>query len=185
MQQQRSRASWQCIGMRRRQQPAFICQAGVKFAKYHGLGNDFILVSEMGMRIYRQGSLQLIMSAAVEQKQDFNVASPHPLSTHTHRYVYMQTTPLSPTQVDNRDSPEPMMTPAQAAALCDRNFGVGGDGVIFALPPTEGTDLSMRIYNSDGSEPEMCGNGIRCLARFVAEADGLPAGEQRLYKVSA
>lgn len=38
----------------------------------------------------------------------------------------------------------------------------------------------MRIYNSDGSEPEMCGNGIRCLARFVAELDGAPA---RRYKV--
>ncbi len=40
--------------------------------------------------------------------------------------------------------------------------------VIFALPAENGTDYSMRIYNSDGSEPEMCGNGIRCLARFVA-----------------
>ncbi len=43
--------------------------------------------------------------------------------------------------------------------------------VIFALPPTGNTDLTMRIYNSDGSEPEMCGNGIRCLARFVADTD--------------
>lgn len=40
--------------------------------------------------------------------------------------------------------------------------------VIFALPATDGTDYAMRIFNSDGSEPEMCGNGIRCLARFVA-----------------
>ena len=47
--------------------------------------------------------------------------------------------------------------------------------VIFALPPPAGNgaaDLAMRIYNSDGSEPEMCGNGIRCLARFVAARDG-------------
>ena len=43
--------------------------------------------------------------------------------------------------------------------------------VIFALPPQGDVDYSMRIYNSDGSEPEMCGNGIRCLARFVAEKD--------------
>lgn len=42
--------------------------------------------------------------------------------------------------------------------------------VIFALPAQNGTDYSMRIFNSDGSEPEMCGNGIRCLARFVAGA---------------
>jgi len=44
--------------------------------------------------------------------------------------------------------------------------------VIFALPATNGTDYSMRIFNSDGSEPEMCGNGIRCLARFVAGEAG-------------
>jgi diaminopimelate epimerase len=64
----------------------------------------------------------------------------------------------------------------QAVKLCDRNFGIGGDGVIFALPPDEGTgsDYGMRIFNSDGSEPEMCGNGIRCLARFVADLDGKP-----------
>lgn len=43
--------------------------------------------------------------------------------------------------------------------------------VIFALPPKGDVDYTMRIYNSDGSEPEMCGNGIRCLARFVAEKD--------------
>lgn len=40
------------------------------------------------------------------------------------------------------------------------------------MPGLNGTDLSMRIYNSDGSEPEMCGNGIRCLAKFVADIDG-------------
>jgi diaminopimelate epimerase len=44
--------------------------------------------------------------------------------------------------------------------------------VIFALPPVGETDMTMRIFNSDGSEPEMCGNGIRCLARFVADVDG-------------
>jgi diaminopimelate epimerase len=48
--------------------------------------------------------------------------------------------------------------------------------VIFALPPVGDTDFTMRIYNSDGSEPEMCGNGIRCLARFVADEDGTTAG---------
>ena len=53
--------------------------------------------------------------------------------------------------------------------------------VIFALPPKGDVDYTMRIYNSDGSEPEMCGNGIRCLARFVAEKD--KAGP-RQYKVS-
>jgi diaminopimelate epimerase len=89
----------------------------IEFAKYHGLGNDFILI-------------------------------------------------------DNRSSSEPIVTPEQAVKLCDRHFGIGADGVIFALPGQEGTDYTMRIFNSDGSEPEMCGNGIRCLAQFVAELEG-------------
>ena len=50
-------------------------------------------------------------------------------------------------------------------------FSVTTVQVIFALPPQGDVDYSMRIYNSDGSEPEMCGNGIRWLARFVAEKD--------------
>ena len=74
--------------------------------------------------------------------------------------------------VDNRDAAEPKITMAEATDLCDRNFGIGGDGVIFALPPTEGNDYDMRMFNSDGSEPEMCGNGIRGLARFIADKDG-------------
>ena len=70
---------------------------------------------------------------------------------------------------------------AQAVRLCDRNFGIGGDGVIFALRRREGgSDYSMRIFNSDGSEPEMCGNGIRCLARFVASLDGVT---EKTYRI--
>ncbi|XP_043815240.1 diaminopimelate epimerase, chloroplastic isoform X2 [Manihot esculenta] len=75
--------------------------------------------------------------------------------------------------VDNRDSTEPKITPEQAVRLCDRNFGIGADGVIFAMPGTNGTDYTMRIFNSDGSEPEMCGNGVRCFARFIAELENL------------
>lgn len=74
--------------------------------------------------------------------------------------------------VDNRHSPDPKVTPEQAIKLCDRHFGIGGDGVIFALPGQDGTDYTMRIFNSDGSEPEMCGNGIRCMARFIADLEG-------------
>lgn len=58
-------------------------------------------------------------------------------------------------QVDNRDTSEPKVTPEQAVKLCDRNFGVGADGVIFVLPGVDGTDYTMRIFNSDGSEPEV------------------------------
>ena len=73
----------------------------------------------------------------------------------------------------------------QSAKLCDRNFGVGGDGVIFAMPAVGATDFSMRIYNSDGSEPEMCGNGIRCLARFVADVDGAkPSSKYRIHTLA-
>lgn len=89
----------------------------IEFVKYHGLGNDFILI-------------------------------------------------------DNRTSQEPVITPQQAIKLCDRHFGIGADGVIFALPGQDSTDYTMRIFNSDGSEPEMCGNGIRCLARFLAQLEG-------------
>ncbi len=64
------------------------------------------------------------------------------------------------------------LTPERVSRLCDRRFGVGGDGVILALPPREGGELRMRIFNADGTEPEMCGNGIRCLARFLADSDG-------------
>ncbi len=60
--------------------------------------------------------------------------------------------------------------------LCNRHFGVGADGLILALPPEANADLRMRIFNADGSEAEMCGNGIRCLARFLADSDGNPPG---------
>ena len=92
----------------------------IEFTKYHGLGNDFILI-------------------------------------------------------DNRADREPLITSDQAIQLCDRHFGIGADGVIFALPGQDGTDYTMRIFNSDGSEPEMCGNGIRCLAQFLSELEGTDA----------
>jgi diaminopimelate epimerase len=54
----------------------------------------------------------------------------------------------------------------KAAALCDRRKGIGADGLLFLLPSTI-ADFKMVIINSDGSEPEMCGNGIRCLASYI------------------
>lgn len=56
-----------------------------------------------------------------------------------------------------------------ARRICHRRFGVGADGLIVILP-SEQADLRMRIFNPDGSEPEMCGNGIRCFASYVFEA---------------
>ncbi|XP_022005945.1 diaminopimelate epimerase, chloroplastic [Helianthus annuus] len=75
--------------------------------------------------------------------------------------------------VNNLDSMEPKVTPEQAVKLCDRNFGIGADGVIFAMPGCNGTDYTMRIFNSDGSEPEMCGNGVRCFAKFISDLNNL------------
>jgi diaminopimelate epimerase len=54
--------------------------------------------------------------------------------------------------------------------LCDRNFGVGGDGVLAILPGIAG-DARMRVLNADGSEAEMCGNGIRCVAKVLHDLD--------------
>lgn len=100
----------------------------IEFTKYHGLGNDFILI-------------------------------------------------------DNRQSSEPILTDVQAVQLCDRHFGIGADGVIFALPATSpDADYKMRIFNSDGSEPEMCGNGIRCLARFLADL-AAPSRTPQTYQI--
>jgi len=98
----------------------------LEFSKYHGLGNDFILI-------------------------------------------------------DNRATADPCLTPEQAVFLCDRHFGVGADGVIFALPGQSDTDYTMRIFNADGSEPEMCGNGIRCLAKFIATLEGVT--QPRAYRI--
>tara|TARA_B100001989_G_scaffold249286_1_gene224309 strand:+ start:586 stop:1428 length:843 start_codon:yes stop_codon:yes gene_type:complete len=57
---------------------------------------------------------------------------------------------------------------AEASLLCDRNFGIGADGVIIAMTSTI-CDIKMKIFNSDGSSPEMCGNGLRCFSQFVYE----------------
>jgi diaminopimelate epimerase len=68
----------------------------------------------------------------------------------------------------------PLMDAARAARLCDRHRGVGADGVLTVLPPRQGGAAYMHIYNSDGSVARMCGNGIRCVARWLAERRGLP-----------
>ncbi|KAG0626553.1 hypothetical protein M758_2G134800 [Ceratodon purpureus] len=81
--------------------------------------------------------------------------------------------------VNNLDSPVPIITPVEAVRLCDRHTGIGGDGVIFVMRDNE--NYQMRIYNSDGTEPEMCGNGIRCVAKYLAELEKATAPKS--YKV--
>jgi diaminopimelate epimerase len=94
----------------------------MRFAKYHGLGNDFLVVD---LRDARGDE-----AAAVQE-------------------------------------------PAIVQALCDRQFGVGGDGVLAVLPGDAGADARMRVLNSDGSEAEMCGNGIRCVAKELFDRGGV------------
>jgi diaminopimelate epimerase len=97
--------------------------SAVAFAKYHGCGNDFLVVD-----------LRTIDDARAAAVQD----------------------------------------PAVVRALCDRQFGVGGDGVLAVLPPlTAGADARMRVLNADGSEAEMCGNGIRCVVRELHDRGGV------------
>lgn len=100
----------------------------IEFRKYHGIGNDFILI-------------------------------------------------------DNRISQTPILSPEESIKLCDRNFGIGADGIIFLLPSISAdSDFQMRIYNSDGSEPEMCGNGIRCLAKFAYDLQ-IPTSSSNKYTI--
>lgn len=58
--------------------------------------------------------------------------------------------------------------PKKVPALCHRKFGIGADGVIL-LQPSDKADYRMRIFNCDGTEAESCGNGLRCLGRFILD----------------
>ena len=85
----------------------------MKFAKYHGAGNDFILVDGTGL------------------DRDWS---------------------------------------ALALAICERNLGAGADGLIVALPSLNDAHARMRLFNADGSEAELSGNGVRCLAKYVVDS---------------
>src|SRR5574341_1631593 len=58
--------------------------------------------------------------------------------------------------------------PALSQAMCERQFGAGADGVILVLPSSK-ADVRMRLFNTDGSEAEVSGNGVRCLVRYAVE----------------
>jgi diaminopimelate epimerase len=68
--------------------------------------------------------------------------------------------------VDCFAEPVPQNIPELARQMSDRRFGVGADGLIL-IGPCERADAEMRMYNADGTPAEMCGNGIRCVAKFV------------------
>ena len=70
--------------------------------------------------------------------------------------------------IDCTDGTKIKDVPEMTKKLSDRHFGIGADGVILIdKPDDEKADFKMKIYNSDGSEAEMCGNGIRCVAKFI------------------
>src|SRR5689334_8143838 len=68
--------------------------------------------------------------------------------------------------VDCVRNPPPRHPAELAVKVSDRHFGVGSDGLIL-ICPSERADVRMRMFNADGSESEMCGNGIRCVAKFA------------------
>ena len=85
----------------------------LEFHKYHGTGNDFVIVNFLK-----------------EQKN--------------------------------------ILTKEQIIKICKRNFGIGADGILTLLP-SKIADYKMRIFNADGTEPEMCGNGIRCFLKYLSD----------------
>jgi diaminopimelate epimerase len=97
----------------------------MRFAKYHGLGNDFVVV-------------------------DLRDASGERAAT--------------------------WQNPELIQRVCDRQFGIGADGVL-AILPAETADARMRVLNADGSEAEMCGNGIRCVVKELHDRGGIAKDE--------
>ncbi|HJL27574.1 MAG TPA: diaminopimelate epimerase, partial [Polyangiaceae bacterium LLY-WYZ-15_(1-7)] len=73
------------------------------------------------------------------------------------------------------------VSPAQAIAWCDRHLGVGADGVLLV----DRASPSMRVINADGSVPEMCGNGLRCVVWHLARVDALPGGDEVVVQTGA
>ena len=82
------------------------------------------------------------------------------------RFVKMQGIGNDYVYVDCIRQPMPSDIASLATKISDRNFGVGGDGLIL-ICPSDKADARMRMFNNDGSESEMCGNGVRCVAKFV------------------
>jgi len=89
------------------------------FSKYHGLGNDFIIID---------GRYEEIIEPLKRKDQKF---------------------------ISN---------------LCNRHFGIGADGILVAKPSSTNANISMQVFNSDGSEAEMCGNGLRCMIKFIVDS---------------
>ncbi|MEX1229983.1 MAG: diaminopimelate epimerase [Planctomycetaceae bacterium] len=95
------------------------------------------------------------------------------------RFVKMQGAGNDYVYVDLFDQPAPADPAKLAVAISDRHFGVGADGLILIEPSTS-ADARMRMWNADGSEAEMCGNGIRCVARYLYDCGRVDAENIRI-----
>lgn len=67
-----------------------------------------------------------------------------------------------------------------AVAISDRHFGVGSDGLILVMPSEAAADVRMRMFNADGSEAQMCGNGVRCVAKYAYDHEHVAANPMRV-----
>ena len=85
--------------------------------------------------------------------------------------------------LDAAEWPEPELTPALAQRLCDRHRGVGGDGLLWV--DRAGGAVRMVILNADGSRPEMCGNGVRCVAAWLVDRGELAVGDALVVESDA
>ncbi len=79
------------------------------------------------------------------------------------------------------DNPKMIAHPETVARqLADRHFGIGGDGIVLILPHEE-ADFRMRMFNSDGSEAEMCGNAIRCVTKYLCDNSYVTGNDVDIY----
>ncbi|MBI3089209.1 MAG: diaminopimelate epimerase [Candidatus Tectomicrobia bacterium] len=85
--------------------------------------------------------------------------------------------------LDCLTQPIPKDPPGLARRISDRHFGVGGDGLILILPSSQ-ADFRMRMFNADGSEAQLCGNGVRCVAKYLHD-EGYHAGERLRLETGA
>lgn len=116
----------------------------MRFSKWHGIGNDFLIVTEEEL-----GRVRGSGSAFVG---------------------------------DWPDDRRPRLEDDAVVAICDRNFGVGGDGVL-VLGDSDVADARMLIHNADGSMADMCGNGIRVAARYLVERSIVTPGEDGSFAI--
>ena len=99
----------------------------LKFCKYQGLGNDFIII---------EGNQQNLPEIGSKEGRRF------------------------------------------VRKACDRRYGIGADGLILVQPAKSNADIRMQIINSDGSEAEMCGNGVRCLVKYLVDTNQIKRDEE-------